>query len=184
MRKITAFNFITLDGYFEGLNHDISWHRHGAEENDYAAQKLQTGNVLLFGRVTYEMMARYWPTPQAIEQEPTVAKAMNCAEKIVFSRTLQKPEWNNTRLLKDDIAEQMRAMKQTPGKDMTLLGSGSIVAQFTDQGLIDQYQILVDPVLLGAGTSLCKGIRHRPNLRLTTTRTFRSGSTLLCFEVC
>ena len=183
MRKVTSFTFVTLDGYFEGPKKgDISWHRHGAEENEYAAQSLKSGNTLLFGRVTYEMMASYWPTPNAIKSDPIVAEGMNSADKIVFSRTLKKAEWNNTRLVKDNIVEEIRKMKQMPGKDMTLLGSGSILTLFAEQGLIDEYQIMVDPVVLGRGTPIFKGITHRLDLKLTKTRTFQSGVVLLCYQ--
>lgn len=182
MRKLRVFNFITLDGYFEGPNHDISWHRHGTEENEFATQMLGLGSVLLFGRVTYELMASYWQTPQALQQTPLIAQAMNDAEKIVFSRTLQMAHWNNTKLLNGDIGQEIRKIKRSPGKDLTLLGSGSVVAQLADQALIDEYQIMVDPVLLGDGTPICKGIRHRPSLQLTAVRSFRSGSVLLCYQ--
>ena len=182
MRKIFVFNFVTLNGYFKGPQEDISWHRHGAEENEYAAENLKSGSTLLFGRVTYEMMANYWPTPVALKNDPIVAEGMNNAEKIVFSRTLKKAEWNNTRLVKDNIVEEIKKMKQMHGKDMTLLGSGSIVTQFAEQGLIDEYQIMVDPVILGDGTPIFKGIRHKLDLKLTKTRTFKSGVVLLCYQ--
>jgi len=182
MAKLRVFNFLSLDGYFEGRDHDISWHRHGVEENEFAAQRLRFKSVLHFGRVTYELMARYWPTPQALENDPAVAQAMNRADKIVFSRTVQNPTWSKTRVLADNIAEQIRQMKQAPGHDMTLLGSGSVVAQFADQGLIDEYQIMLDPVLLGEGTPFCKGLRHRLDLKLTATRVFSSGTVLLSYQ--
>lgn len=182
MRKVTVFNFVTLDGYFEGPRKgDISWHKHGAEENEYAAEMLKSGDTLLFGRVTYEMMASYWPTPNAIKSDPVVAERMNSADKIVFSRTLKRVEWNNTRLVKDNIEEETKKMKQMPGKDMTLLGSGSISTQFAQQGLIDEYQIMVDPVVLGDGTPIFKDIKHKLDLKLTSTRTFKSGVVLLCY---
>ncbi len=182
MRKLTVFNFLTLNGYFEGPNRDISWHRHGAEENEYAAEGLKSGNTLLFGRLTYQMMASYWPTPTAIKNDPIVAEGMNNADKIVFSRTLDKVEWNNTRLVKGNIAEEIKKMKQMPGKDMTVLGSGSIVTQFAEQSLIDEYQFMVDPVLLGNGTSLFKGIKRKLDLKLSATREFKSGVVLLCYQ--
>ena len=182
MRKLTAFNFVTLNGFFKGPKEDISWHRHGAEENEYAAEGLKSGGTLLFGRVTYEMMASYWPTTVAIKNDPIVAEGMNKADKIVFSRTLKKTEWSNTRLVKDNIVEEIKKMKQMPGKDMTLLGSGSIVTRFAEQGLIDEYQIMVDPVVLGSGTPIFKGIKHKLDLKLTTTRTFKSGVVLLCYQ--
>lgn len=182
MRKVSVFNFVTLNGYYKGPNGDIGWHRHGAEENEYAAEALRSGNTLLFGRVTYEMMASYWPTPMASQNDPTVAEGMNKAEKIVFSRTLKKAEWNNTRLVKDDIVEEIKKMKRLPGKDMTLLGSGSIVTQFAPEGLIDEYQIMVDPVALGDGTPMFKGIQNKLDLELTMTKTFKSGVVLLCYR--
>jgi len=182
MRKVTVFNFITLNGYFKGPNGDISWHKHGAEENEYAAEMLKSGNTLLFGRVTYEMMASYWPTPIAIKNDPIVAEGMNNADKIVFSKTLKKVEWSNTRIVKDNIEEEIKKMKQMPGKDMTLLGSGTILTQFAEQSLIDEYQIMVDPVVIGDGTPILKGIRNKLDLKLTSTKTFKSGVVLLCYQ--
>ena len=182
MRELIAFNFITLDGYFQGPNGDLSWHRHGAEENEFAAGNLQHGATLLFGRVTYEMMAGYWPTPAAMENDPEVAKGMNKAEKIVFSKTLKKAEWSNTKIVKDNIAEEIKKMKQESGKGMTLLGSGSIITQLAEQGLIEEYQIMVDPVALGAGTPIFKGLKHKLDLQHVDTRTFKSGVVLLSYR--
>lgn len=182
MRKITVFNFVTLNGYVEGPNRDIRWHKHGAEENEYAGEGLQSGNTLLFGRVTYEMMASYWPTPIAIKNDPTVAEGMNNADKIVFSRTLKKLEWKNTRLVKDNIVEEIKKMKKMPGNNMTLLGSGSILTQFAEEGLIDEYQIMVDPVALGDGTPIFKNIKHKLDLKLISTKSFKSGVVLLSYQ--
>jgi dihydrofolate reductase len=182
MGKVSVFNFVTLNGYFEGPKGDIGWHRHGAEENGYAADALKSGNTLLFGRVTYEMMASYWPTPLAFKNDPTVAEGMNNADKIVFSRTLKKVEWSNTRLVKDKLAEEIEKMKQMPGKNMTVLGSGSLVTQLAQLRLIDEFQIMVDPVLLGDGTPMFKGINEKLDLKLIATKTFKSGVILLSYE--
>jgi dihydrofolate reductase len=182
MKKVSAFNFITLDGYFEGPKRDISWHKHDAAGTAYAVEGLKSGNALLFGRVTYELMASYWPTPVAIQNDPVVAEGMNRAEKIVFSRTLKEVGWNNSRLIKDNIGREIRNLKNTSGKDMTLLGSGSILTQLAEQGLIDEYEFMVDPVVLGEGTPMFKGIKHRLNLKLTSTRTFKNGNVLLCYQ--
>jgi dihydrofolate reductase len=123
--------------------------------------RISNPGARFFGRVTYAMMASYWPTPIAIKNDPLVAEGMNNADKIVFSRTLKKVEWNNTRLVKDNIVEEIKKMKQQPGKDMTVLGSGSILTQFAEQDLIDEYQIMVDPVVLGRGTQIFKNIKHK-----------------------
>jgi dihydrofolate reductase len=182
MGKVRVFNFVTLNGYYKGPNGDISWHRHGAEENAYAAEALKTGSTLLFGRATYELMASYWPTPLAVQNDPLVAAGMNNAEKIVFSRTLEQVDWNNARLVRENVAETVRKMKQHPGKDMTILGSGSIATQLAERGLIDEYQIMVDPVVLGEGTPIFKGIGHTLDLELTSTKTFKSGVVLLNYR--
>jgi dihydrofolate reductase len=182
MSKLFVFNLVTLDGYFEGPNRDISWHNVDAEFNEYAIDMLNSADTLLFGRVTYDLMASYWPTPDAIENDPIVAAKMNSLPKIVFSRTLEKVEWSNTRLVKDNIEEEIKKMKTQSGKDMALLGSGAVMLEFMQHGLIDEYRIMVNPVVLGNGNPLFKGIKDRLNLKLLTTRTFKSGNVLLCYQ--
>lgn len=182
MRKLLVFNLVTLDGYFEGANTDISWHNVDEEFNEYAIDMLNSVDTLLFGRVTYDLMASYWPTPEAIKNDPIVAGKMNAHPKIVFSRTLSKVEWNNTRLVKDIIDEEIRNMKKQPGKDMMILGSGSIMSEFAQRGLIDGYGIMVNPVVLGDGKPLFKGIKERFKLNLVKTRTFRNGNVLLYYQ--
>ncbi|MBC7901465.1 MAG: dihydrofolate reductase family protein [Saprospiraceae bacterium] len=182
MRKLTVFNFVTIDGYFKGLNEDIGWHKHGDEEAEYSAESLKSDNTLLFGRVTYEMMAGFWPTPMAYEKFPVVAEGMNNAEKIVFSKSLKKAAWNNTAVMNGNIIEKMRKMKQQPGSDMTLLGSGSISSLFADQGIVDEYRILMDPIAIGDGTPLFKGIKQNLNMKLINTRVFRSGAVLRFYQ--
>jgi dihydrofolate reductase len=182
MGRVGAFMLVTLDGYFEGPERDISWHQHDAEGSEFALEGLKSGDTLLFGRVTYELMAGHWPTTRAITNDPIVAKGMNNADKIVFSRTLKKPEWNNTRLVSNHIEEEIKSLKQTPGRNMTLLGSGSILTRLARQGLIDEYQFMVVPVVLGDGTPVFKGLKGRLSLKLTSTRTFRNGNVLLCYQ--
>ncbi len=183
MRKINAYNFITLNGFYKGLQGDISWHKHGAEENTFSEKSLEAENILLFGRVTYEMMAGFWPTPAAHQHSPVVAKEMNDAEKIVFSRTLNNADWNNTLLIKDNIFEEIRKMKALPGKDMTILGSGSIVTQFAEQQLLDSYQLMIDPVVIKNGTAIFNEINCDLNLKLVETRSFKSEVVLLSYTV-
>ncbi len=183
MSKLTAFNFVTLNGFFEGPDHDINWHKHGGEESKHSDVSLQAGNILLFGRRTYEMMYSFWPTPMAAEMFPETAKGMNRSEKIVFSSTMKKAEWKNTKVIGGNIVEEMKRLKKTNGKDMTILGSGSIVAQFADAGLIDGFQIMIDPVAIGSGTTLFGGLKQKLDLKLTGTKTFKSGVVLLSYEV-
>ncbi len=182
MRRLTVFNLVTVDGYFSGRGGDISWHKVDDEFQELAEQASNSGNTLLFGRVTYELMAGYWPTQEAIKDDPVVAAGMNKAEKVVFSRTLEKVDWNNTRLVKDDLFAEVRKLKRQPGADLTVLGSGSIVSQLAQEGLIDEYQILLNPVVIGQGKTMFEGVREKINLRLTKTRVFKNGNILLCYE--
>lgn len=182
MRKLTVFNFITLNGFYKGEDNDTSWHRHGEEEGRYSVEAMKGESILLFGRTTYEMMASWWPTPMAAEAYPEVARGMNSAEKIVFSNLIEDPKWSNTKVMSGDIAEKLRAMKQQPGKDLTILGSGTIVSLFADAGLIDEYQIMLDPVVLSTGTSIFNGIRNGFRLELTDTKIFKSGTIVLTYR--
>jgi dihydrofolate reductase len=188
MRKISVFNFISLDGYYAGPGGDISWAKarqgdeQDQEENDFGRKGVGAGNILLFGRITYEMMAGYWPSPAAMKNSPEMAEGMNKAEKIVFSRTLKKTTWNNSRVAGGEMVEAIRKLRREPGKDMTVLGSGSIVTQLAQEGLIDEYQLMIHPVVLGKGSSIFGGISGHLNLDLTGTRSFPSGVVLLSYR--
>jgi dihydrofolate reductase len=127
-------------------------------------------------------MAGFWPAPEAIQTDPAVAEGMNTSEKIVFSRTLDKVCWHNTRLVKDDLLGEVRRLKQGRGNPLAVLGSGTIVAQLVEAGLIDEYQILINPVVLGRGRTMFAGIGTQLNLKLIRSRIFGNGSVLLCYE--
>ena len=185
MRRLAVFNNVTLDGYFAGVNGDFSWAHSGYEDanfNAFVADNARGGGQLLLGRITYELMAGYWPTPDAIKNDPIVAEGMNNMPKVVFSRTLGKVSWNNTKLVKGDIASEIRKMKQEPGKDMAILGSGSIVSHLAPEGLIDEYQIVLNPVVLGRGRTMFDGLKEKLVLKLTETRTFGNGKVFLRYE--
>jgi dihydrofolate reductase len=182
MRQITAFNFLTLNGFFKGPGEATDWHRHGEEENRFSENQMFKGNVLLFGRKTYELMRSYWPTAAAAQQFPVVADQMNKAEKWVVSRSLQHADWEHTRLLNGDLIESIRQLKATDGPDISILGSGSIVAQLTDAQLVDRYELMLDPVFIGEGTTFLGGISTTPELTLIETRAFSSGTVLLIYE--
>jgi len=178
MRKVIIFIMTSLDGYFEGLNGDLSWHNVDAEFNKFAAEQLDAADVLLFGRKTYELMAGYWPSDQAVTDDPIIAGKMNSMPKIVFSTTLEKVKWNNTRLLKYNIAAELLKLKQQPGKDLLVLGSANLGTYLIEHKIIDEFRIMVNPVVLGVGTILFEGIKDQLKLKLLNTRTFRSGNVL------
>ena len=184
MRKIVVFNHVTLDGFFTDPKGDMSFaHRNDDPEwNEFVASNAQGGGELLFGRVTYDMMSSFWPTPRAIEMMPEVAERMNNLPKVVFSRTRDKATWNNTKLIKGNLGAEVRKLKQQPGDDMVIMGSGTIVAQLTQERVIDVYQIIVNPVVLGKGRTLFEGVQGQPSLVLKQTRRFGNGNVLLEYE--
>ncbi len=182
MRKLNVFVFLSLNGYFKGPNDDITWHKHGGEELKYSEKMLAKKNILLFGRKTYQLMEAFWPSPAAKDMHPKIAEGMNTAEKIVFTRTPFEPIWENTTVLHGDIAEQIKSLKTSSGKNLTILGSGTIIDLFTDYGLIDEYQFMIDPLAIPDGTPIFKGIKKRLDLQLTDTMTFKSGTVLLYYR--
>jgi len=178
--KLIAFEQVSLDGYFVDSNGDMSWaHKDDQESKDFAAKSASGGGVLVFGRVTYEMMASYWPSPVAAEQNPAVAAAMSKHPKIVFSRTLDEVTWENTKLIKGDLPVEIRKLKNVSDLDLVILGSGTIVSQLAEADLIDEYQLIVNPIILGSGRTLFEGVDHKLPLNLTSSRVFENGNVLL-----
>jgi dihydrofolate reductase len=185
MRKLVSFLQLSLDGRFAGPNGDLTWaHRDDKDKewSAFTADNAMSGGELLFGRVTYDMMVAFWPTPLAMKSEPVVAERMNSLPKVVFSRTMERASWNNTTLVKGAPAAAVRKMKQGPGQQMVLLGSGSIVLQLAKEGLIDEYQLVLNPVVLGKGRAILDGLRDSLTLKQTGTRAFGNGNVLLCYE--
>jgi dihydrofolate reductase len=185
MRKLGVFNNVSLDGYFVDADGSMRWaHRDkpDAEWNAFVAGNASGEGELLFGRITYEMMAGYWPTPQATQNMPAVAEGMNRMPKVVFSRTLERAAWHNTRLLKGDVAAEVRNLKRESGPDMVILGSGSIVAQLAQERLIDEFHIVVIAIVLGKGRTIFEGVKEKFALKLTKSRAFGNGNVVLDYE--
>lgn len=183
-RQLGAFLQISLDGYYCDPRGDMSFaHKppDDAEWHEFVTGNASGGGVLLFGRTTYEMMAAWWPTEMAAKAMPEVAASMNAMPKIVVSRTLSSADWSHTTLVKDDLVGVVRRLKAEPGPDITILGSGSVVAQLADAGLVDSFQVVVNPVALGAGKSLFGGLTRKLELALTRTRVFGNGSVVLWY---
>src|SRR5438876_902939 len=182
MRKLASFLMVTLDGYFEGEKPwDIDWHNTDEEFNDFAIEQLDTTDCLIFGRATYVGMAQYWPSAEAIKDDPIVATKMNSAPKIVVSRTLEEPEpaWSNTRLIRD--VTDLAALKAEKGKEMLVMGSSVLTTSLMELGLLDELRIIINPVLIGAGNSLSGSAGHRISLKLLSSREFRSGNVMLTY---
>jgi dihydrofolate reductase len=141
------------------------------------------GGGFVFGRITYELMASFWPTQFAVENMPVVAKRMNQAPKVVFSRTLENADWNNTRLVKADLPGEIRKMKSEPGEGLVIFGSGTIVSQLAREGLIDEYQLVITPVVLGKGRTMFEGVEGLHPFKLIKSRAFKNGNTLLVYAL-
>jgi len=185
MRKLVVFNHVSLDGYFTDAKGDMSFAQNpipDAEWDSFVTGNASGGGTLVFGRVTYELMASFWPTSFAAETMPDVAQQMNNLPKVVFSRTLKEASWNNTRLVKSDPAGELRRMKQEQGAGMVIFGSGNLISRLAQEGLIDEYQIIIDPVALGNGRTMFEGLKEKLTLKLKSSRTFGNGNILLCYE--
>lgn len=179
MRKVILQSMISVDGRFAGPKGDISWHNVDKEYNYYELDFLSSLDTLMFGRITYELMQSYWPTTYAIENNPRTARYMNSLSKIVFSKSLDKVTWNNTKLFSDILVEEITELKELPGKDMAILGSSKLASTFIKHDLIDEFRVIVNPLILGQGISLFQGLQNQLNLKLLKAETFESGNVLL-----
>ncbi|GLQ51298.1 dihydrofolate reductase family protein [Dyella flava] len=177
MGKLIMWNLVTLDGYFEGpKSWDLDFHREvwGDELERFAIEQLESAEGLLFGRVTYEGMAAYWKTA-----EGTVANFMNSLPKLVASRTLRKPDWNNTGLVSENVAETVREVKLQAKKDLYVFGSANLCETLIEENLFDEYRLGVVPVILGNGHPLFKPGVSLQKLKLAGSKTYASGCIVL-----
>ena len=180
---------LSVDGYFEGLQHDISWHRLDHEVNEFAIDMLKKTDLFLWGRRIYQLMEAYWPgaadDPSTSKEDREVADLMNNTEKIVFSRTLERVSesrnWRNVKLMRRFDPADIGRLKGLPGRDISVGGS-ELAVSFAEAGLIDEFRFMITPVALGAGTPVLQGMKRRLNLELVRTRTFESGNLLLYYK--
>lgn len=187
MGTIGVFNFASVDGYFSGPNGEIEWFKFidkDKEFDEFTHKQSKSGSTLLFGHTTYEMMKSYWPTPDAMRNDPDMAGVMNNAEKIVFSKKLQSakekpnPNWKNVKIMHEINPEEIIRLKKD--KDIIILGSGTIVAQLSNMKLIDEYTFVVVPLTLGAGKSMFKDVKM--NLKLLEAKKFKNGLVILRYK--
>ena len=179
MRKIFVFTNISLDGFFEAPGHDLSGFKNDFEA--FSSEPGQEVDALLFGRKTYEMM-KFWSTPQAVERMPEVARFMNETHKYAASHQPFDPGWQNVTVISGDVAAAVRKLKEQPGKNIMMFGSNDLVVSLMQAGLIDELQIVVNPVALGQGTTLFKGLPGRVDFNLKGSRVFKSGAVMLTLE--
>jgi dihydrofolate reductase len=192
MRRIVMFNHVTADGYFAGPDGNLDWIVRDEEVDKEAMGGGPQADTLLLGRRTYEMFAGFWPKAvdastaqsphgggQLSEEQRGMGEWLNEATKLVFSKTLKDAAWKNTRLIRELDPREIEKMKKQRGKDMMVLGSGSIVSQLTQHRLIDEYHFVMSPVLLGSGKQLFSGLSKSAKLKLLAAKGFKSGSVML-----
>lgn len=186
MRKVIFQMMVSLDGFIEGPKQDLSWHLVDDEFNKYAIDLLHSIDTIIFGRIAYELFESFWPAamtdPSTTPDNLDIANQMNDMHKIVFSKTMEKVEWKNSKLIQQLVPEEITKMKQQEGKDMVIFGGAGIAQSFMRHELIDEYRIMVNPIILGKGKPLFEDMTHRMNLKLMKTRTFNSGVVMLVYE--
>jgi len=177
MAKVIVFEHLSTDGYFMDEDGDISWtkNNHDAKFNEFTIENVKQGGILVFGKITYELMAKFWATPEAFELFPEIAPSMNNLPKIVFSKTLKEATWANTNIIHGDLIEQMRKLKNEASTNIVILGSGSIVAQLALTEVIDEYQFIYNPIILGSGRTLFDGVHENTYLKLIDCKAFENG---------
>jgi dihydrofolate reductase len=187
MKKLSVFNHVTVDGLFAGPNGEIDWFQavHDDEWQRYATSHTDLSrNTLMFGHTTYDMMKSWWPTPAAMHMDPAMAEVMNNSPKVVFSKRLlsaeDEPNWKNIRVFHHLDVEEIQTLKRK--EDITILGSGTIVQQLANLRLIDEYALVVVPIILGKGKPLFQDV-ERMWLKLIEKRTFSNGVALLRYQV-
>jgi dihydrofolate reductase len=188
MARLGAFTQISIDGFYSDPEGGIDWIKSVDKSEDYEAYshaQARGGSTLVFGRKTYEMMKSYWPTAAARESDPQMAEVVDNSPKVVFSRTLKsapdEPHWKHVTIVNTLDETTVRKLKKETTGTLTILGSGTVVQQITDLGLIDEYALIVFPVVLGAGKSLFKDV-PRTDLHLVEARRFDNGLNILKYE--
>lgn len=178
MRKLVLFMHVSLDGYASDSEGGLGWIPYNEEFEKYAEEVVAEVGSPVYGRTTYRMMESYWPTVLDDPNESTHslehARWVQDVKKIVISSTMDKAEWNNTMLIKDNIAEEIMALKEQPGKNLVIFGSPGAAKTLLDLGLIDEFLLTICPVVLGSGKSAFDGV-EKIRLKLLSSRTFDSG---------
>lgn len=185
-RKIIVFNLISLDGYFAGEDGNIDWHNVDDEFNDFAIEQTSSFGAIIFGATTYKLFEDYWPKalkdPKTSLDDRKIAQIIDDVWKIVFSKSIKKITWKNTNLLHRIDPKEIKKWKEMDGKDIVIFGSGTIVQQFANLGLIDEYRLMVNPVVLGRGKPMFANMDDKLKLKLLDVRTFKNGNVLLCYK--
>ena len=195
MRRIITFDRVSADGYFAAPDGNLNWVVPDDQIDKAGADSTQQFDTMLFGRRTYEMFEGFWPNavgdsggaedPHSGRRSPHIqamAVWINNATKILFSRTRKEMTWKNSRLIREFDPREVEAIKNQPGKDIIVFGSGSIVSLLTQNDLIDEYQFVVSPIALGSGKPLLSGVEKNVRLNLLEAKQYPSGNVMLRYS--
>jgi dihydrofolate reductase len=186
MRKVVVFMHMSLDGFVSDTNGGLEWATYDEELARYADTLVEKVGSPMYGRVTYQLMEGYWPTvlkdPKAGEHSLKHARWVEDVPKVVFSKSLDKVTWNNTRLIKDNIGEEVRKLKEEPGKDLVIFGSPGLVETFHELDLVDEYWLTLHPTALGAGKSLFGNLKKKIDLKQIGSHQLKSGVIAINYE--
>jgi len=185
MRKLIVFNLISLDGFFAGTDGNIDWHQVDDEFNKFAVEQTKTFGAIIFGKTTYQLFESFWPSavndPKMSPEDREIAKTIDDVEKIVFSKSLKEITWKNSKLVHEINPEEIKKWKESEGGPMVIFGSGTIVQQMTNLDLIDEYRLMVNPIILGKGKAMFKDV-DQVKLKLLDSKTFGNGNILLYYQ--
>lgn len=185
-RRLYVSMAVSLDGFIEGPNSELDWFEDGdAEFERYCAEMVDSVGLALYGRRSYELMLQYWPDAERNPKsaaDADFARKMNALPKVVLSRTLETAEWSNTTIVKDDVPERIRELKRAPGKPIVAWAGAGLVRTLAEHDLVDEYRLIVHPVVLGRGTPLFQGLLGRKKLRLSRTTQLGKSLVVLCYE--
>ena len=185
-RRLFVSMIVSLDGYIEGPERELDWFEDGDPQfEQYCDEMIDSVDLALYGRRSYELMLGYWPNAEVNPRSPSdlaFARKMNALPKLVLSRTLEHAAWRNTRIVRDRVAETLTELKRQPGKPIVAWAGAGLVSTLARLGLVDEYRLIVHPVLLGKGTPMFQGLEGRRRLRLTRTTQLGRSLVVLCYE--
>jgi dihydrofolate reductase len=185
-RRLYVSMIVSLDGFIEGPNHELDWFLDGDPELErYCDEMIDSVGLALYGRRSYELMLSYWPAAEKNPRTPgdvTFARKMNALPKVVLSRTLERADWNNTRIVKERVPEVIGELKAQPGKPIVAWAGAGLVETLAEHDLVDEYRLIVHPVLLGTGTPLFRDLAAPHRLRLVRSSQLGSQLVVLCYE--
>ena len=187
MRKIVLFMHTSLDGFVAGPNGEMDWINVDDDMFEYAGKQTDEADTALYGRVTYQMMESYWPTagdqPNATKHDKQHSTWYNKVAKVVLSKTMEGVNLANVNIISNNVPNEIIKLKQATGKNILIFGSPTAAHSLMAENLIDDYWLFVNPILLGEGIPMFKGIMDRTKLKLVTTNTFSSGVVCLNYEI-